>query len=318
MRAISVAGGEGKQRLIIGEHDAPESSPDEVIVRVKAVSINNGEVRGAFAGPPGHRPGWDLAGVVETPPPGAGFAVGDRVVGLKFEGAWAERVTVSTSLLAQLPPEVSFEAGSVLPVAGLTAAIALTKRPLTKGDKVLITAATGGVGSIAIQLAAAQGARVTAFARHRDDVEPLLRLGAQEVAVGQEQAAKSGPYDLILEGIGGSLLGEVLAWLSPRGVCVQFGDAGGDELTTFDAKNFRLGSGSGFGGTSLYGFFLIEELIRPEPADARAILADLASRLAAGTLDPAISMTRPWREVDEVARALLSRRIKGKAVLRID
>jgi NADPH:quinone reductase len=118
--------------------------------------------------------------------------------------------------------------------------------------------------------------------------------------------------------VGGRLLGRALSWLGPRGVCVQFGDAGGDESTTFDAKRFRLGNGNAFGGTSLYGFFLIEELTRPDPASTSLLLADLVSRVSSGSLDPMINKTGSWRDIDDVARSLLGREFKGKAVLTID
>lgn len=318
MLAVTVTGGSGNRQLSLEEHDAPVRAPDEVSVAVKAISLNNGEIREALDASAGHRPGWDFAGVVEAAPQGSGFAAGDRVVGLKFEGAWAEKVTLDPALLAPIPDNVSFEAAAVVPVAGLTAAIALSKKPLVFGSRVLVTAATGGVGLLAIQLAAAAGAHVTAYLRSDVDVALLRRLPTHAIAVGDDEAAESGPYDLILEGVGGALLGSALSWLAPRGMCVQFGDAAGDELTTFDAKAFRLGAGGAFGGTSLYGFFLGEELTRPEPAPARAILADLASRLAKGTLDPVINRRGSWRDIDEVSRALMSRRFKGKAVLTID
>jgi NADPH:quinone reductase len=70
-----------------------------VTVAVRAISLNNGEIREALAAPAGDRPGWDFAGVVEAVPDGSDFAVGDRVVGLKFEGAWAERVAVLPDFL---------------------------------------------------------------------------------------------------------------------------------------------------------------------------------------------------------------------------
>lgn len=317
MRAVTVTECDGHRRLVVMEHTPPASVADEIIVAVKAISLNNGEVRSAFAAPAGHRPGWDFAGVVETAPQGSGFQPGERVVGLKFEGAWAELVSVSPAFLAQIPDHISFEEAAVLPVAGLTAALALSKKRLARGDKILVTAATGGVGLIAVQLAAAEGAEVTAYARNEADIPLLRRLGANAVVADPEEAARTGPYDLILEGVGGQLLGSALSWLAPRGVCVQFGDAGGDDLTTFDAKAFRLGGGGAFGGTSLYGFFLIEELTRPEPAQAGSLLAGLAARLGAATLDPVIGRCGSWNDIDEVARELLSRGFKGKAVLRV-
>lgn len=318
MRAVKVKDIQGVKRLSVEEVDAPLPGSDELIIEVKAFSLNNGEVRGALDAPDGHRPGWDFSGLVQAAPSGSGFATGDRVVGLKLGGAWAERIAVGPAFLSRIPDSVSFEKAAVLPVAGLTATIAISKRPLARGDKVLVTAATGGVGSLAIQLAADAGAHVTAYVRRKVDAPMLERLGANVVAIGEDEAAKHGPYDLILEGVGGTLLGSALSWLAPRGVCVQFGDAGGEELTSFDAKAFRLGGGDAFGGTSLYGFFLVEELTRPNPAAAAEILASLGDRLAAGTLDPTIEMLRSWRDVEEVAGALMSRRIKGKAVLRVD
>ncbi|WCT73061.1 zinc-binding dehydrogenase [Sphingomonas naphthae] len=318
MRAVTVIGRPGGQRLAIETADRPVPMPGEALVAVEAISLNNGEVRTALAGAAGARPGWDFAGVIESAPAGSAFCAGDRVVGLKFDGAWAERVSVPTKFLAPIPDNVPFELAAVLPVAGLTATIALSKKALRAGDRLLVTAATGGVGLIAVQLAAATGAHVVAFARREDDAALLRRLGATAVAGSAEDAARLGPYDLILEGVGGELLGHALSWLSPRGMCVQFGDAGGDDVTTFNAKAFRLGSGGAFGGTSLYGFVLAEELTRLEPADAAALLAGLAVRLGTGKLDPVIGKIGSWREIDHVARALLSRAFKGKAVLRLD
>lgn len=318
MRAVTVLEASGERRLAIERHVFPKPAPDEVTVAVRAISLNNGEIREALAAPAGHRPGWDFAGVVEAAPYGSDFAVGDRVVGLKFEGAWAERVAVLPSFLAKIPDEVSIEAAAVLPVAGMTAAIALSKKTLSFGDRILVTAATGGVGLIAIQLAAATGAHVTAYLRAESDAALLRRLPVHAIAVGEGEAEACGPYDLIMEGVGGKLLGSALSWLAPRGMCVQFGDAAGDEPTTFDAKAFRLGPGGAYGGTSLYGFFLGEELTRPEPAHASIILSDLAARLADGTLDPVINHRGSWRDIDEVSRALMSRQFKGKAVLTVD
>lgn len=319
MKAVTVSKTGPEARLVLAEHEEPEAGPDEAIVAVRAISLNNGEVRGALLeGADRDRPGWDLSGVVQTAPEGSGFRPGDRVVGLVWSGGWAERVAVPTRRLATIPDDVSFEAASTLPVAGLTAAVALQKRAIGPGSRVLVTAATGGVGIYALQLAAAAGAHVTAFARDASNADFLRSLGAHEVAVGIEAGGRGGPYDLILEGVGGALLGEALMWLAPRGVCVLFGDASQDRLTTFDARRFRLQSGGAFGGTVLYGFFLPEELTRPEgAADGSAVLADLARRLSDGRLRPVIGKTAPWAEIDETARDLLERKFAGKAVMTV-
>jgi NADPH:quinone reductase-like Zn-dependent oxidoreductase len=123
---------------------------------------------------------------------------------------------------------------------------------------------------------------------------------------------------MLLEGVGGALLGAAPMWLAPRGVCVLFRDASQETLTTFDARRFRLQSGGVYGGTILYGFFLSEELTRPEgAAGGPAILADLARRLCDGSLRPVIGKTAPWAEINATAHELLERKFAGKAVLTV-
>ena len=149
MKAVTVSKTGAETHFVLAEHTEPGATPDEAIVAVRAFSLNNGEVRGAlYDGNDGDRPGWDLSGVVQTAPEGSGFQPGDRVVGLVWSGGWAERVTVPTSRLARIPDDVSFEAASTLPVAGLTAAVALQKKAIGPGSRVLVTAATGaGTGA---------------------------------------------------------------------------------------------------------------------------------------------------------------------------
>lgn len=316
MLAVSVVRDNGKAKLALRDVDEPDIADGQVLVAVRAVSLNNGEVREAFAAPAGHRFGWDFAGTVLRAPTGADVAVGDRVFGLA-SGTWAQQVAVPAQFLARIPDDLTFEMAAALPVAGMTAAGCLLKKPLEHGQRLLVTAASGGVGVLAIQLGKASGAHVTALVRDTSAAALLQRLGADEV-VDAGGAAEGAPYDLILEGVGGGLLGRALEWLGPRGMCVNFGDAAGDELTTFDARRFRLGDGDTFGGTSLYGFFLLEELLRPVPLRAPDLLADLARRVAAGTLDPVVSRVASWREADAVAHALLNRAYLGKAVLLVD
>jgi len=108
----------------------PAPTPDrgEAIIRVRAISLNRGEVRRSTMAPAGWRPGWDLAGTVErAASDGSGPKVGARVVGFLPEGAWAERVAVPTHALAELPEKVTFSQAATFPVAGLTALHALAR-----------------------------------------------------------------------------------------------------------------------------------------------------------------------------------------------
>ncbi|HLE43823.1 MAG TPA: alcohol dehydrogenase, partial [Methylomirabilota bacterium] len=132
-------------RLVI--RPVPEPVPDrgEAVVRVRAISLNRGEVRRAGMAAAGWRPGWDLAGEVErAAADGSGPRPGARVVGLLPEAAWAERVAVPAHALAELPDPVTFSQAATLPVAGLTALHALARGGLLLGRRVLVTGATGG------------------------------------------------------------------------------------------------------------------------------------------------------------------------------
>jgi len=293
-------------RLVL--RPVPEPTPDrgEAVIRVRAISLNRGEVRRSTMAPAGWRPGWDLAGTVERPAAdGSGPRAGARVVGFLPEGAWAERVAVPTHAVAALPEKVMFSQAATFPVAGLTALHALAKNGPLLCKRVLVTGATGGVGDFAVQLARLAGAHVTASARRADQAPALRQLGAHEVTVGDDIPA-SPKYDLIVESVGGRTLGTALAALERGGVCVTLGVSASAEVT-FDARAFFVA-----GRTQLYGFYLFTELGN-EPASVG--LRRLAELVAAGQLAPHISVERPWTDIAQVAADLMARKYPGKAVL---
>jgi NADPH:quinone reductase-like Zn-dependent oxidoreductase len=298
-------------RLAIREAAVPTPAPSEAVVRVAAISLNRGETRRALQTDVVWRPGWDLAGVVEQPAAdGSGPHAGARVVGLLRTGAWAERVAVPTNALATLPEAVSFAQAATLPVAGLTALYALYKGGPLLNRSVLITGATGGVGDFAIQLARLSGARVVAHVRRAEQVAEVKKMGADEAVVGDDLslAPNAGPYDLIVDSVGGKTLGAALTQLAKGGVCVSLGVSAGAEVT-FDARSFFP-----IGRTTLYGFILFEEFGNESAAVG---LGRLASLIAAGTLQPRISLEAPWTQIADVAQQLLQRRFPGKAVLHV-
>jgi NADPH:quinone reductase-like Zn-dependent oxidoreductase len=296
-------------RLVLRPVPDPGPDRDEAIVRVRAMSLNRGEVRRAGTAAAGWRPGWDLAGEVERPAAdGSGPRVGARVVGLLNEGAWAQRVAVPTHALAELPDAVTFAQAATLPVAGLTALYALARGGSIVDRRVLVTGATGGVGDFAVQLARLAGAHVTAVARRPDQAPALRQLGAHEVTVGDEIPA-SPKFDVILDSVGGRTLGTALAALERGGTCVNFGVSAGSEVT-FDVRTFFVA-----GRTTLYGFYLFQELGH-EPAGVG--LRRLANLVATGRLTPHISVERPWKDIARAADDLMARRFTGKAVLTVD
>jgi NADPH:quinone reductase-like Zn-dependent oxidoreductase len=296
-------------RLVIQSVPAPIPDRGEAIVRVRAISLNRGEVRRSGMAAGGWRPGWDLAGQVEkAAADGSGPRVGARVVGLLGEGAWAERVVVPTHALAELPEKVTYSQAATFPVAGLTALHALAKGGLLLGRRVLVTGATGGVGDFAVQLARLAGAHVTASARRADQVAALRALGAHEVTVG-EDIPESPKYDVVIESVGGRTLGTALAALQRGGVCVTLGVSASAEVT-FDTRTFFV-----TGRSTLYGFYLFTEL-GSEPASVG--LRRLADLVAAGQLAPHVSLERPWKDIGQVAQDLMARRFPGKAVLTVE
>ena len=154
---------------------------------------------------------------------------------------------------------MSFSDAATLPIAGLTALRALRRGGDLVGKRVLIVPGTGGVGLFAIQLAAIHGARVTAVVRNPAHQSFLSGIGAEQTIVGTTaDARKAGPYDLILESLGGASLGAAMTLVAPDGCVVNFGNTI-EANVTFDCRKFFYA-----GGASLYGFAIFHE-VRREP-----------------------------------------------------
>ena len=301
------------ERLAIREVGLRDPDRDEVGVRVTAVSLNRGETRRALqSAEAGWRPGWDFAGVVETgAADGSGPAPGTRVVGILPSGAWAERVNCRSHAVAALPDAVGDAAAASLPVAGLTALHALRQGGLLLGRKVLVDGASGGVGHLACQLAAAAGAFVWGHVRRDEHRAAVAEWCGERVVVGRELAAAKpyGPFWLILDSVGGRALGAALGMLQPNGICVTFG-VSESGTASIESRDFFA-----TGGTRLYGLTLFHELMSVERAGLGLRL--LAELIEARKLRPQIAVEAPWTEIGQVARRLIDRDFTGKAVLHI-
>lgn len=285
----------------------PEPQRHEALIEVRAFSLNRGETRRLADSEPGTATGWDLAGVVRrAAPDGSGPGEGARVVGLMQAGAWAQLAAVRTDWLAELPDGVSLQQAAALPVAALTALRALELGGFIAGKRVLVTGASGGVGHFAVQLARLAGAHVTAIA-HRQ--QGLRELGADEVA---EEIDLDGPeYDVVIDAVGGPVLGAALRRVKTRGIVVSFASTTTDPVSYPTRELFARAPGA-----RLYGLFIFEELERTGTGSAD--LRRLADLIAAGRLQPHIGQTGSWRHAGEAIEALLDRRINGKAVLTVD
>jgi NADPH2:quinone reductase len=285
--------------------DLPEPTPaaNEVLVEVRAYSVNRGELFLLKIRPNGWRPGQDLAGVVvQAATDGTGPAVGTRVAGLVDWECWAERVAVASHLAVPLPEAVTLEQAASLPIAGITALRALRVGEALLGRHVLITGATGGVGQFAIQLAVAAGAHVTALVVSAEREAEAKALGSHQVVTSLDDNTL-GTFDLVLDGVGGQVLTDAAHRLTPGGTAVTYGTLGGP--ASLALQDFPRGASC-----------KVVPLFHGYPQETRGDdLAMLVGLVADGRLKPLLGMVRDWKETLGVLDALRERRVRGKAVL---
>lgn len=291
--------------VTIGQAPDPEARPGHVIVEVAAFSINRGETYQLEKPRPGWRPGKDLAGtVVQGAPDGSGPAVGTRVVGHADDGAWAQRALVPVDRVAVLPESVPFEVAAALPLAGLTALRLLRVAGPLPSRRVLLTGASGGVGHYFTELAAGQGALVTAITASAERGERLRELGATEVCDSIE--ATAGTFDVAIESIGGSTTKQAWHRLEPHGLLIWIGQATRTppELDYFDWD--------GAMSVTIRKFNYLDST-HTEAED----LATLVRLVAGQRLHPEIGLRADWSQTPDAIRQLLDRRVRGNAVLTI-
>jgi NADPH2:quinone reductase len=223
MRAATIRDGE----VLLEEHSDPVPGDGEVLVRVRAAGLNGADMmqrRGLYPAPPGSPqdiPGMELAGVVDTLGRGAErFSVGDRVMAIVGGGAQAELAVVHERQLMPVPAVLDWPEAGGLPEVFTTAHDAVfTQGELRSGERLLVHGGAGGVGTAAIQLAKASGARVTATVRREESRTEVAALGAEAIA--PEGFAEHGPFDVILELVGAPNLADDLNALDTGGrICV--------------------------------------------------------------------------------------------------
>lgn len=301
--------------------DRPNPRPDEVLVRVRAASVCQGDAH-LLTGTPYllrlgfglQRPkdpiiGHDLAGeVVAIGRAVTGFRPGDAVFGSVNSGAFAEYVCVSEQRLALAPTGLSLEEAAALPDSGMTALQGLRDvGELTAGQAVLVNGASGGVGTAAIQLAKALGAEVTAVCSTRH-IEKMRALGADHVIdyTTDDFTASSRRYDVLLDLIGNRSLRDCRKVLAPEGVFVSSAGAPGGNWA---------GPIVWMGKVMLTNLFVGPKigilLMRPRRAD----LEFLAGLAADGKFRPLIEKRYPLAQAATAVQHILDGHAQGKTVI---
>ncbi len=290
------------QRLAFRDVPEPEPADGEAVVAVRAFSVNRGELALMRARPDGWRPGQDVAGVVVRPArDGTGPREGERVAALVDGAGWAERVAVPVSRLARVPDGVPDTAAAALPMAGLTALALLRRCGAVVGRSLCVTGASGGVGSMLVQLGSLAGARIAAVARPEHEAW-LQGLGAASVIPAVADAADR--FDVVLESVGGPSLEQAVARVRPGGRVVVFGSSSGAKAA-LDFPSFR-----GAENASLETFFSYLVFYGTIDRD----LGYLLDLLARGRLEVRTTV-HGWHAVDAALAELEGRGTPGKVVL---
>jgi NADPH:quinone reductase-like Zn-dependent oxidoreductase len=299
----------GPEVLELTEVARPEPAPTEVLVRVAAAGVNPVDwkvrTRGGLLGEPPFTVGWDVGGVVEEVGFGVTrFAPGDRVFGMprfpREAAAYAEYVTSPSRQLARTPERLSDVEAGALPLAGLTAWQTLVETAdVQPGQRVLILAAAGGVGHLAVQIAKARGAYVIGTARAEKHAL-LTGLGADETVDYTSEAVEERvrDVDVVLDLVGGEESTRTLQTLRDGGLYLAVPSGAGIEL-------LREHAGDRVRVTSI--------LVEPD----RAGLEALAELVARGELRVHVSQTFPLEDAARAHELGETGRTQGKLVLTV-
>src|SRR5215207_3205861 len=313
----------GLETLEYKDIDRPAPKDDEVLVRVRAAGLDRG-VWHLMAGLPYlirfigfgvRRPkvrvrGMDVAGTVEAVGGDVTrFQPGDEVLGWA-DGSYAEYVSVPAGNLALKPANLSFEQAAIVPISGFAALQALRDvGQVQAGQRVLVLGAAGGVGSYAVQLAKAFGARVTGVASTRQ-LELVRSLGADDVVDYTREDVTDGSrhWDLVIDTGGHRSLSRLRRALTPKGTLVIVGSEGrGRWMGGFD-RQLRAVALSRFVGQRL-------RMLGSKPRQED--LQTLGELLEAGKVTPVIDRTYPLGEVPEAIRQMVEGHRGGKLVITV-
>lgn len=326
MRAVIISKFGEPEVLKIEEVDAPQPERGEVRVKVKATSVNRADLvqrLGNYPAPPDcpqNIPGLEFAGVVDAIGDGAGdWKTGDRVFGLCGGGSYAEYVVVHGRTLAPIPKSLTFEEAAAIPEVFITAFDALVSQMrLVSGDNVLISAVGSGVGTAAVQIVKAFGARSIGTSRTKDKLDQAKTIGLDDGievkdAKFAEQVMKltdGKGVDLVLELTGGAYVEEDIACMAPKGRLIVVGLVAGSKANVNLGK--VLSSRLEIKGTTMRRRPL-EEKIEVN----NVFMKQLLPLFEKGLLKPVIAKTFSLEDVAQAHHFMQADKNFGKVVLTV-
>ncbi|HET9733048.1 MAG TPA: zinc-binding dehydrogenase [Acidimicrobiales bacterium] len=282
-------------RITVDERPDPTPAALEVLVRVRAAGLNGADIlqkRGGYPPPPGvpaDIPGLEIAGeVVATGPGVTRFSPGDRVMAVVGGAGQAELAVVHERTAMPVPDGVTWEQAGGFPEAFTTAHDALfTQCGLGPGEAVVVHGAAGGVGTAAVQLAVAVGARVTATVRNEQARASVAALGA--VVTAPEDFAGHGPFDVVLELVGAPNMAANLSSLAVGGRVAVIGVGAGSkfeiDLLALMGRRARI-----------HGSTLRARPLEGKADAARAVEAHVLPLLASGRVTVPVCASYPLAE----------------------
>lgn len=325
MRAIVIREPGGPEVLSLEEVPEPELGPGQIAIDVKATALNRADLlqrRGVYPPPKGESTllGLECAGVVAAHGAGAsGPPVGTRVMALLPGGGYAQRVVIPERMALPIPDALTFEQAAAIPEAFLTAQEALfALGRLEAGQTVLIHAAAGGVGSAAVQLAHAHGARVVATAGSRDKLDRVRGLGAdtlvdykaEDFAETVSQVTAGRGADVVLDFVGAAYFEKHMRCLAIGGRLVVIGVLGGvtAELNLAQLLMRR---------TQILGLVMRSRPVADKIAISRAFSRNWLPRFAGGALRPVVDSVFPLSDARAAHERMEQNANVGKIVLAI-
>jgi NADPH2:quinone reductase len=325
----------GPERLLLRDRSGPVPGESEVVLRTAAIGLNFADLfvrAGVYPNTPRvpFVPGMEVSGVVESVGSGVtGLAAGRKAVAVPIFGGHAEKVACPAARVFPLPDGADLVEAAAMPVVFLTAHHAISEAHVRSGERAVVTAAAGGVGTALLQLLAASGARTLALVGSETKLDLCRRLGAEEAgtydaAQGLLDKSFGGRADVVFDAIGGKVFRSLWRRLDRGGRFLLYGfaaAAGGG-----GASRWRAVKALGAMGLlmpysfvqscrSLTGFNL--SLLPARTGELRKAAEEIFRQWTAGKIRPVIGERFPFERLPDAHRALASRKTFGKVLVEV-